>query len=453
MLFNSYEFILIFLPTCLIVYFFLGHSRLFGLALAFLVGASLAFYAHWDVRYVALLVGSIAFNYVIGKGLTDRPGKWLVVTGIACNIAILGFFKYTEFFVQNVNRLIGIDLHIPHIELPLGISFFTFTQIAYLVDAYRKETKGYGLLPYSLFVTIFPHLIAGPILCHKDMIPQFLRLRNSLFSHKNFSYGCILFTIGLAKKVLIADKLASWAGPVFATPETAHFITAWEGALAYTYQLYFDFSGYSDMAIGIGLLFNFHLPINFNSPYKAACIIDFWRRWHITLSTFLKNYLYIPLGGNRSGNQYRNILITMLLGGLWHGAAWTFVLWGGLHGVLLLINHLWRKLNIDLPISVAWALTFGTVVIAWVVFRSSSIANAGILLKTMFGGNGLEIIAARRLPYLLGLTAFVVFLPNSQQIIAKYPRPNRALALAAGMVMLVCLTKLNNASEFIYFQF
>ena len=282
------------------------------------------FYAYWDARYLPLLLVSILFNYTVGSLIERHKSKLGLIIGVTVNLSLLTYFKYTNFFLSSFNEMFQTAIYVPKIILPLGISFFTFTQIAYLVDAYRGETQRYSLLTYSLFVTVFPHLIAGPILYHKNMIPQFSKLKNYVFTHKNMALGAAFFSVGLFKKVMIADSLAPWAKVVFDNAGMVSFIEAWAGALAYTFQLYFDFSGYSEMAIGLGLMFNFKLPVNFNSPYKATSIIEFWRRWHITLSEFLRNYLYIPLGGNRNGQygRMRNLLITMLLGGLWHGAGW-----------------------------------------------------------------------------------------------------------------------------------
>ncbi|MDD3149739.1 MAG: MBOAT family protein, partial [Candidatus Gastranaerophilales bacterium] len=383
MLFNSYEFIFIFLPITLIIFYTLAKFRLTKLATLSLVIASLGFYSYWDVRYLPLLLCSILFNYTIGTAIEKSLNKYLLAFGILIDLVLLGYFKYTGFFLSSINDTFSSSFFVPEIILPLGISFFTFTQIAFLVDAYRGETKNYSLLTYSLFVTFFPHLIAGPILHHKDIIPQFSKLKNFVFSYKNMALGVAIFSIGLFKKVIIADTLAPWVKLIFDNASTATFIEAWTGALGYTLQLYFDFSGYSEMAIGLGLMLNINLPINFNSPYKALSIVDFWRRWHITLSSFLKNYLYIPLGGNRKGefSRIKNLLITMLLGGLWHGAGWTYIIWGALHGIYLVINHSWNKLKISMPKFLAWTITFLSVVIAWVFFRAKNIGDAISIFK------------------------------------------------------------------------
>lgn len=452
MLFNSYEFILVFLPVVLIIYFSLCYMNLFKVALGALVVASLSFYGYWDIRYLPLLIASILFNHSIGRFIVKKKSKRWLFIGVAVDLILLGYFKYYNFFVDNINVVFNASYSGLHIVLPLGISFFTFTQIAFLVDAYRRETEKYDFLSYALFVTIFPHLIAGPILYHKDMIPQFGDRQKFSFSHENFSRGCLLFIIGLSKKILIADMLIKWVKPVFDNPAAATLVTSWTAALAYTFQLYFDFSGYSDMAIGLGLMFNFVLPINFNSPYAAVSIIDFWRRWHITLSAFLKNYLYIPLGGNRGGHQIRNIFITMLLGGLWHGAGWTFIIWGGIHGTYLAINHWWSKRNWELPNLAAKVATFVSVVIAWVFFRAGSVEDALHILKAMFGCYDMTLRGGAPLLSLGLLFLIAAYGPNSQQLLSRF-RPTKKLAVAMAVVLIVCLSRLNRVSEFLYFQF
>lgn len=481
MLFNSFEFIFIFLPIALIVYFTLAKLRYFRLATTSLVIASLTFYAQWDILYLPLLLASIIFNYIVGSTLERNRKKYVLYFGVFVNLLLLGYFKYAAFFLTSWNYVLGSELAIPNIVLPLGISFFTFTQTAYLIDAYRGETKGYSFLTYCLFVTVFPHLIAGPILYHKHMIPQFTRLRNFIFSYKNFSIGITIFSIGLFKKVVIADSLAPWVKLAFDNAERLTFLEAWAGALAYTFQLYFDFSGYSEMAVGLGLMLNLKLPVNFNSPYQAVSIIDFWRRWHITLSEFLKNYLYIPLGGNRRGkfNQMKNIVITMTLGGLWHGAGWTFVAWGALHGFYLAINHAWRRTGIELPGLLKWALTFVCVVIGWVFFRAETMNDALSILYAMahvgnivLPGGGvyesnlgflqqfgisfgkLEFLkGARELAGLLVLIVVAARLRSPLEMIKDF-KPNWKWACMTAALLCYSLILMHSIqSEFLYFQF
>ncbi len=456
MLFNSYAFIGVFLPLVLILFYFF--RKLPKIALALLMFASLAFYSYWDIRFLPILLVSIAFNFSIGRLIINNRelAKIFLLVGVAGDLLLLGYFKYMNFFISNYNDIFQGAVSPFDLILPLGISFFTFTQIAFIVDAYRGEIEEFDLLTYSLFVTFFPHLIAGPILYHKNIIPQFYDAKTFAVSHENIARGLCYFIIGLFKKVVIADSISPWVKIVFDNPASATFTDAWIGALSYTFQLYFDFSGYSDMAIGLGLMLNIRLPINFNSPYKALSIREFWKRWHITLSEFLKNYLYIPLGGNR-GHHIRNILITMLLGGLWHGAGWTFVVWGGLHGLYISVNHIWSRLDISLPKTLCWMITFISVVVAWVFFRASSLTDGLNIVGNMFGfgadhvpmisGVKLRIELTWLLLLLIGIS-----LPNTQQVVEKI-RPNLKFAVAAAILFWFCLLRLNNVSEFLYFQF
>lgn len=413
MLFNSYIFIFAFLPIVFFGFFRIGRGS-HALASLWLAVASLFFYGWWDIRFVSLLLGSIVFNYsagyLIGHKIARssvRQSKVLLASAVSANLILLGYFKYANFFAENLSSLAGASLSLGEVILPLGISFFTFTQIAFLVDTYQGKVKEYNFVHYTLFVTYFPHLIAGPVLHHKEMMPQFAKRNVCHLDWGNVAVGLSIFVLGLAKKVLIADSLAEFATPIFGSVAAGGqpmLFEAWVGALAYTLQLYFDFSGYSDMAIGLSLMFNVRLPMNFNSPYKATSIIDFWRRWHMTLSRFLRDYLYIPLGGSRNGKfqRYLNLMITMLLGGLWHGAGWTFVIWGGLHGFYLIVNHAWRGFKEkmrwghggSLMKLSAGALTFLAVVVGWVFFRADSFSSASTMLHGMAGLNGVSLPAS-----------------------------------------------------------
>jgi alginate O-acetyltransferase complex protein AlgI len=409
-LFNSFAFLFGFLPVVFAV-FFLVARRSHALASAWLALASLGFYGWWDSRYLLLLLGSIVFNHLAGQTIARalqradrRSARTTLTMAVVANLSLLGYYKYASFFVDNLNALTGWQLQFATVVLPLGISFFTFTQIAFLVDTWQGKVKAYGLVHYTLFVTYFPHLIAGPILHHAEMMPQFARRAAFRINRHNIAAGVAIFAIGLAKKVLLADTLAAYATPVFSAAAglgEPKLVEAWVGAIAYTLQLYFDFSGYCDMAIGISLMFNVRLPINFNSPYRSTSIIEFWRRWHMTLSRFLRDYLYIPLGGNRGGayRRYLNLFVTMLLGGLWHGAAWNFVVWGALHGSYLMVNHGWRHLCERLDVRSggraaafgAGALTFLAVVVGWVFFRADSVEAALRMLRGMAGLNGITL--------------------------------------------------------------
>jgi alginate O-acetyltransferase complex protein AlgI len=400
MLFNSYEYILLFLPGSLIVYFILNCRKLTLASKIWLVLASLFFYGWWNPKYLPLIMGSILFNYAVGRLLAkgERPPgsrKIALVVGIAGNLGLLAYFKYTDFFIANINQVPGLHVPLMHIVLPLGISFFTFTQIAYLADTYNGMVTEYGLINYSLFVTFYPHLLAGPIIHHVEMMPQFDRIKNKVLNYKNLSLGLFLISLGLFKKVIIADRFAIWADDGFSHAHLLNFCEAWITTLSYSLQIYFDFSGYTDMAIGSALMFNIKLPINFNSPYRALNIQDFWRRWHITLSRFLRDYIYIPLGGNKVSEPqvYSNLVITFLIGGLWHGAGWTFVLWGALHGLAIVVHRWWKTLGITLPRLLAWFLTFNFVNFAWIFFRAKDVNDAIDVIKGMLGLNGILLPA------------------------------------------------------------
>lgn len=514
MLFNSYSFLFAFLPITVLGFFAIGRlGKLAGAA--WLAGCSLFFYAWWDYRYLVLLVASICANYFVGSYIArhaaSAKGRLALSFSIAANLLLLGYYKYADFFLSSSNAILGTDWPILGIILPIGISFFTFTQIAFLADAYAGKVTEYRFIYYVLFVTYFPHLIAGPVLHHKEMMPQFDEGRNYHLNPVNFAVGLTIFAIGLAKKVLIADNLASYAAPVFSPSlDSPSFFLAWGGALAYTFQLYFDFSGYSDMAIGLSRLFGVRLPLNFSSPYKSRNIAEFWRRWHMTLSRFLRDYLYIPLGGNRHGEFRRqtNLMTTMVLGGLWHGAGWNFVIWGGLHGGFLVINQLWKNLCRRIPFGLppqlgrflGVALTFICVVFAWVYFRAPDLSTANRLITGMLGGFGAalpEPILSRLGPlkafveglglvgYLGGGAIFVetwcwvtagaliaFFAPNTQEIMGRFEpalpeedriklstaphlarAPQRRHAIVMGLILAFGMFALSRPTEFLYFQF
>jgi D-alanyl-lipoteichoic acid acyltransferase DltB (MBOAT superfamily) len=424
MLFNSLEFLLVFLPGTLLVYYRLLRAGRQTSAQHALVIASAVFYGYWNPPYLLLLGASIIANFAIARRMTRASDEvrlaWLI-TGVTLNLLVIGYYKYAAFTIDSLNSVLDLSLTPPEMLLPLAISFFTFQQIAFLVDVYKSKVSGTVSLPkYALFVMFFPQLIAGPIVHHKEMMPQFSRRQPRNCLHYNLAIGLSIFLVGLFKKVVLADQLAGYANPVFTAAEQQiqlTFLESWLGALAYTFQLYFDFSGYSDMAIGLGYMFGIKLPLNFFSPYKATSIIDFWRRWHITLSRFLRDYLYIPLGGGRRGvpRRYANLMITMLLGGLWHGAGWTFVLWGALHGGYLMANHAWREFaEVRLPSNVtrtrtyrfiSWAITFNAIVFAWVLFRAESLGAAMQIWFAMIGGNGVALPEALATTPVIGALA------------------------------------------------
>lgn len=408
MIFSSPAFILLYLPVVFLVYFLLNKFRLSTVGKAWLVAASLFFYGYWSVEYLPLMLLSIVGNFLFGlavspKWLPDlsKPRKKLVLgVAVLANLALLGYYKYVNFFIENINGLAGAHVDFVSIVLPLGISFYTFTQIAFLVDSYRGEVKEYSFLNYVLFVTFFPHLIAGPILHHKEMISQFQSRWGLVIRNRNILIGLVIFSIGLFKKVVIADTFSVWADQGFDVSANHDFYSAWATSLSYTFQLYFDFSGYCDMAIGAALLFNVWLPINFNSPYKALDIQDFWRRWHITLSRYLRDYLYIPLGGNRCSENrvYFNLMATFVLGGLWHGASWMFIIWGALHGFALMIHRFWTKAGMRLPKPIAWAVTFVFINITWVYFRATSLDDAHRIIYGMFDLSSISSMPVKDIP-------------------------------------------------------
>lgn len=402
MLFNSYEFIFAFLPLTILLVWLFGRYASFQAVVCVLVLASLFFYGWWNPAYLAIILVSMVLNYQLGKRLSKNRKKITLYIGVFLNLLSLGYFKYTDFVLENVNLLLDTPLPLPGVVLPLAISFFTFQQIAYLVDSYRGETVEKHPLDYALFVTFFPQLIAGPIVHHKEMLPQFANGHASITA-RNLGLGLSIFALGLFKKAVLADGVAGYANVAFANVDngvTLDFFAAWAGALAYTFQLYFDFSGYSDMAIGLARMFGIILPLNFYSPYKSVNISEFWRRWHMTLSRFLRDYLYIALGGNRAGNfnRYRNLFLTMVIGGIWHGAGWNFLIWGALHGSYLIIFHAWRYLCPALHAlqsgwarMIGWAVTFVGVVVGWVFFRAVTFDGAITMLKGMVGGYGVSI--------------------------------------------------------------
>lgn len=393
MLFNSYIFILLFLPLCVMGYFLLNKFQKYNLALVFLLGMSLWFYGYFNPSYLLIILSSILINYGIYKGMEkyrDNPlCKTLMIGGIVINIGILGYFKYMDFFLSNINALFSTDFKMLHIVLPLGISFFTFQQISFIVDAYRGEIPGYDLLHYACFVTFFPQLVAGPIVTHDELVPQFMDQTKKSLNYDNLAKGIYIFTLGLAKKRLLADNFGNLVTYGFTTINNLTSVTAFLVMLAYTLQIYFDFSGYCDMAIGIGKMFNLDLPINFDSPYKALTITEFWDRWHMTLTRFFTKYVYIPLGGSRKGNirTYVNVMIVFLASGLWHGASWTFVFWGAIHGLFSVITRMFKKFFESLNPVLNWLITFSFVNVAWVFFRAETFSQAAILLKALVSWN------------------------------------------------------------------
>ncbi|MGA7713890.1 MAG: MBOAT family O-acyltransferase [Rhizomicrobium sp.] len=493
--FNSYPY-LVFL-ILVVLAFLLLEGRFPWAKRAFLLLVSYGFYAWWRADFILLVVGSTIVNYAVGGEITRRfalskPVRPLLLAGLIFNLGLIGVFKYAGLFVASADGLFGLEYPIPHLFLPLAISFFTFEQISYLVDAAGGKTQRYSFLDYALFVSYFPHLIAGPIVRYNDLIPQFSQSRTKAQRDSDLSLGVTLFTIGLAKKTLIAENLAPFADVVFQAARQGVAVSAtdaWLGTLFFAFQIYFDFSAYTDMALGSSCMLGIRLPFNFNSPYKAASIIDFWRRWHVSLSTFLRDYLYFSLGGNKQGKlrRYANLMITMLLGGLWHGANWTFMIWGGLHGTYLIVNHAWRGFWAATKIKPPDALkplfhpasvllTFAATTFAWVVFRAETFSSALRMVRGLLGQGGVSSLVSFTPLAALSLVvlfAIVWFAPNSMEITWSFRpaldppkgtagvrqikrlrwKPSRASAITFGLVCIAAVLALSNLSPFIYFQF
>lgn len=505
MVFSSLEFIYLFLPPTLfgfLVLRWLGWER--GI-IWWLIAASIAFYAWWSPLHLILLLLSVAVNFALHRVILARKSKRVLTLGIVGNLATLAYFKYADFLIANVNLVPGVELPMLDIILPLAISFFTFQQVSFLYDTYKGRIADCDFARYCLFVVFFPQLIAGPIVLQKDTIPQF---RLSVFQQRvfvNLAVGGTLFAIGLFKKIVFADGVAPVANAVFGLADAGQSVpteAAWIGALSYTFQIYFDFSGYCDMALGLARMFGIVLPINFNSPYKSVSIVEFWRRWHITLSRFLRDYLYIPLGGNKQGKarRYVNLMATMVLGGLWHGASWNFVFWGLLHGFYLIVNHAWSSLAsgenhftlVPRPLrrALSQAITLLAVVMAWVFFRAESFGGALAVVQGMFGFTDYydpSVWAATLTDSGLYWTQFVLlgaivlWAPNGIELVKRYRpvidvkgsldtvrgmtarifdrviwRPSGGWALAMSVVAvtaIIQLYRLDDLTEFIYFNF
>jgi D-alanyl-lipoteichoic acid acyltransferase DltB (MBOAT superfamily) len=535
MLFNSYIFIICFLPIVVSVFYLLGAFRGQVAAVGWLVAASLFFYGWWNPAYLFLIVGSVGLNYSVGALLRNRrivslqaTRKVVLLAGVGANLSVIAYYKYANFFIENLNQIHDTGLTVPQLLLPLGISFFTFQQIAYLIDVYRGHVKSSPLLNYALFVTFFPQLIAGPIVLHKEMATQFAGRWFATFSSRNLAVGIAIFTIGLVKKVVIADSIALYASPTFdaaAAGVAPGFVESWVAALSYTFQIYFDFSGYSDMAIGLARMFGVRLPINFNSPFKATGIIEFWQRWHMTLTRFVNAYVFVPIATplarrslaaeygawlDMSLRVYVPLMVTFFLVGLWHGAGWTFIVFGLLHGCYLVVNHTWRFLRRSFGQRqgvesrlLQWTsrlVTFIVVVLAFVPFRANNLDTAASVMEGMLGMNGLLLPGAyfellngfgllgdrfvelgaefgefafslRLVAIKLSLLLLVVWtLPNTQEIMIRYRpalnlshkdlgrrwwqwRLSRGFAISTTALGIFSILHLTRVSEFLYFQF
>jgi alginate O-acetyltransferase complex protein AlgI len=480
MIFSSFEFIFIFLPITVFVYFCLNKLNLITYASIFLACASLFFYSWWNIIYLPLILMSVIANYLTGNLIIKSKfnKKPILILGILFNLFLLGYFKYTDFFLSNVNLLFSTDYSMLYIALPLAISFFTFQQIAFLADSFKGYVAQPTFLNYLVFVTFFPQLIAGPIVHHKEMMPQYSKYINKNVNYKNIYLGIFIFSLGLFKKTVIADNFSVWASNGYDLMGSLHFIEAWITSLSYTFQLYFDFSGYTDMALGLALLFNIKLPLNFNSPYKSRNIRDFWKRWHITLSRFLRDYVYIPIGGNKKGNikLYSNLLVTFLIGGLWHGAGWTFIFWGFLHAVAIIFHRIWHNFGLRLNKYLAWFITFNFINLTWVFFRAEHWEDAIKVIKGMFGFSGFmlpnisqkiliiqdNIIFGDIFENFNGDSEISLWIPfafilclffkNSNQIISSFKMSNKTVIFIVS-ILLISLMNLEKNAEFIYFNF
>ena len=487
MLFNSYIFIFLFFPLTLLGYFGLNHMKLYKPALAFLTGMSLWFYGYNNIYYLALLVISILANYclvaLMSRFQEKSKRRICLLAGILLNIGILFYFKYYDFFIENVNAALKSALPLLHLMLPLGISFYTFQQLSYVIDAYRNECDNYSFLEYAAYVSYFPQLIAGPIVYHSELIPQLRDHANKKLSFRNLSRGLYTFSLGLAKKVLLADTLSKVVTIGYSNISDLNSFSAAIVMICYSLQIYFDFSGYCDMACGMAYMMNIKLPINFNSPYKAQSVSEFWDRWHMTLTRFFTRYIYIPLGGSRNGRvrTYLNVMIVFLVSGLWHGANWTFIFWGLMHGLLTVIEKAINIASVKIPNFFKTLITFGIITFAWSLFRASSMGDAVLLWRQLlWGGSGplyrpitekfqdlIEISLLYRLglghlmnayPWLM-LTAFVMILligcftmKNTQEKAETMKYSTRKL-LVVIILMTWSVLSLSEISEFLYFNF
>jgi D-alanyl-lipoteichoic acid acyltransferase DltB (MBOAT superfamily) len=455
-LFNSLEFCLVFLPAALAGYWLLRHDE--NVRLWYLIAISIAFYSYWDWRVTPLLIVSVLLNWWASERHWVAGRRAILIGAIVANLTCLAAFKYMSFFAASISQATGVPISVPQLVLPLGISFFTFHHIIYLVDLLKGRAPRYSLRDYALYIVLFPQILAGPLVRHSEIVHQFRTAPWADGWERRWVQGLALFAIGLAKKLFLADPLSVTSDEVFQSAQKGPltFLDAWSGVLSFTFQIYFDFSGYSDMAIGLALLLGFKLPVNFDAPYRAVDISDFWRRWHMTLSRFLRDYLYIPFGGNRHGVsvQIWALLATMVLGGLWHGAGWTFIVWGALHGVALVMRVLWQNAGMpSVPVFVSWGITMLFVCVTWVFFRAGDLASAILIVESMAGwGSGLGKGSGW---VLIAVCAFVTLaLPTSQALVEK-AHASWWIGLAIGVALAAAILKINNGNnhEFIYFQF
>ena len=489
MLFNSYIFLLLFLPLCLVGYYTLNRFGWHRAGLLFLLGMSLWFYGYFNPYYLFLICGSVLLNYLIYRGIRKRSGKdrtsrGILVLGICLNLGMLGYFKYTDFFIENMNLVFQTDFALLHLLLPLGISFYTFQQISFLADEYAaigtEEKVSYSLLEYAAYVTFFPQLVAGPIVTHDVLIPQLKDPSRKKADWNRMSKGILLFTLGLSKKVLLADVFGNAVNAAYQDVSAMNSATAFVAMLSYTLQIYFDFSGYSDMAMGLGWMLNVDLPVNFDSPYKARTITEFWKRWHITLTDFFRKYVYLPLGGSRkgSGRTYLNIFLVFFLSGFWHGAGWTFILWGVMHALAQILERLLKKPWKKIPSALQWLMAFGFVNLAWILFRADTVRDGITVIRSMFSFcpgpvsdqvlsgfmrpeweifnlvPGIRLIAPVMLMviYLALGMVIVLALPNAKRISERCAK-GRFSSIAAAVLLVWCIFSFSGVSTFLYWNF
>ncbi len=468
MLFSSHNFIFIFLPITFTVYFILNNINLHKLAKWHLICSSFLFYSYASIDFFPFFLGSVIFNYLFGTLLCKfsethyiKIKKITLLLGILFNISLLGYFKYLDFFISNINYVVDKKIPLQHILLPIGISFFTFQLIAYLVDSYRNETKEYSLVNYLLFITFFPQLIVGPIVHHKEVVPQYENTDNKRLNYENISKGLFVFSVGCAKKIFLADALSAWAQEGFNDVYGMSTIDAWFSSISYTLAYYFDLSGYADMAIGLGKFFNINIPINFNSPYKARNFADYWRRWHITLSNFLGDYIFKSIFNNSPRTSiwfYLSVMITFFVSGFWHGAGWNFIVWGLINGVFVSISHMMNRANKQLPYIIAWVLTFAGIIGTRILFVSNSIADSLVVYKRMFSYkflifNNLSYSSNTQAIY-IAIGLIIVFLPkNSIDLMNNSYKPTNRYAFYSAALLITTILFMNKPAAFLYFQF
>ncbi|MBP7736204.1 MAG: MBOAT family protein [Spirochaetes bacterium] len=486
-MFGYFEYIFLFLPPVIAVYFIINRSGYTDAGRIFLLGASLCFYGLWNVIYLPLLLLSIVANFYIARAMTNPAGfliripkKAIVAVGICLNVGLLGYLKYSDFLIQNVNMVLGSGIGLLKIAVPLGISYYTLSQVAFLVDTYRGRIGKNPFIPYALFVSFFPKVSQGPIALQFEMVPQFMDREKSRFNPENFARGLFLIALGFFKKLVLADNLGVWATQGFDVAPVLPLLEAWFTALSFCFQIYFDFSGYTDIAIGAGLLFNIRVPDNFLSPYKSLSFQELWRRWHITLGRFLREYIYIPLGGNRNGEfrTYVNLVITFIISGFWHGPTWNYVLWGALNGLGLIIHRAWRKTGLGMHWFLAWFLTFMYWNFTAIMWRATSVKAALKVLGGMIGLDGVILPASfekcgflRSLGiqfgpwlgqlgdkqyyyiFLIIASGTIIFFTKNSIELSERLKPNLKWALYTALLFGISIIHLTQVSQFIYANF